>query len=78
MITLWLEGLSVDGKLGNTQCLGTYDTQSFERAVKLYMLENPGEVKWDWYGRGRHAIMGCEIFDDEKKAYNSMLIKANG
>jgi hypothetical protein len=30
-----------------------------------------GDVDWDRFGRGRHAIWACEIFDNEAEARKS-------
>lgn len=67
-IALWLEGFSATGQSGTAQCLGTYNATDLDDAVKQYMASHPNSVDWDRFGRGRHAIWGCEIFDNESQA----------
>ena len=67
-ISLWMEGYSATGESGTAQCIGTYNSKDLDDAVKQYMVANPNRVDWDRFGRGRHAIWACEIFDNETQA----------
>lgn len=72
-ISLWMEGYAATGESGTAQCIGTYNAVDIDDAVKQYMAEHPNRnsVDWDRFGRGRHAIWACEIFDNEAQARES-------
>jgi hypothetical protein len=70
-ISLWMEGYAATGERGVAQCLGNYNAKTIDEAVKEYMEKHPNSVDWDRYGRGRHAIWACEIFDNERDARKS-------
>ncbi|KKL58667.1 hypothetical protein LCGC14_2223060 [marine sediment metagenome] len=67
-ITLWVEGYAITGGHSDASCLGTYDAVDLNDAVKQYMEQHPNIVDWDRFGKGRHAIWACEIFDNETDA----------
>jgi len=70
-ITLWMEGFAATGESGTAQCLGTYKATNLDDAVRQYMEVRPNSIDWDRFGRGRHAIWSCEIFDNEEEARKS-------
>ena len=70
-IHLWIEGYAATGERGTAQCIGIYEAKDLDDAVKKYMAANPNRVDWDRFGRGRHAIWACEIFDNEAQARKS-------
>lgn len=51
--------------------IGTYEAADLDDAVRQYMETHKGDVDWDRFGRGRHAIWGCEIFDNEAEVRKS-------
>lgn len=71
-IELWKEGFSITGHQGQASHIGTYyNVKDFDDAVKQYMNDYPDEVEWDRFGRGRHAIWACEIFNNAIDARKS-------
>lgn len=70
-ISLWMEGYAATGESGAAQCIGTYNAKDLDDAVKQYMVAHPNSVDWDRFGRGRHAIWACEIFDNEAQSRKS-------
>lgn len=70
-ITLWMQGFSATGQAEGASMIGSYEATDLDDAVKQYMETHKGEVEWDRYGRGRHAIWACEIFDNEEQARKS-------
>lgn len=70
-ISLWMEGFAATGESGTAQYIGTYNAKDLDDAVKQYMEVRPNSVHWDRFGRGRHAIWACEIFDNEADARKS-------
>ena len=70
-ITLWMEGYAATCEHSPAQNLGTYEALDLDEAVKHYMEGHPDSVEWDRFGRGRHAIWACEIFDNEVDARKS-------
>lgn len=70
-ISLWMEGYAATGESGTAHCIGTYTATDLDDAVKQYMVAHPNSVHWDRFGRGRHAIWACEIFDNEAQARKS-------
>ncbi len=70
-ISLWMEGYAATGESGTAQCIGTYKAKDLDDAVKQYMAAHPDSVDWDRFGRGKHAIWACEIFDNETQARKS-------
>ena len=70
-ISLWVEGFAVTGQRENASMIGTFEAKDLDDAVKQYMEHHKDYVDWDRFGRGRHAIWACEIFDNEKDARKS-------
>lgn len=70
-IFLWMEGFAATGQRQGASMIGTYEATDLDDAVKQYMETHKGYVDWDRFGRGRHAIWGCEIFDNEEEARKS-------
>ncbi len=70
-ISLWMEGFAATGQRQGASMIGTYQAKDLDDAVKQYMETHKGKVDWDRYGRGRHAIWACEIFDNEIEACKS-------
>jgi len=70
-ISLWMEGFAVTGERQGASMIGTYEATDLDDAVKQYMETHKGDVAWDRFGRGRHAIWACEIFDNEGEARKS-------
>ena len=70
-ISLWVEGFAVTGERQGASMIGTYEATDLDDAVKQYMETHKGDVDWDRFGRGRHAIWACEIFDNEGEARKS-------
>ena len=70
-ISLWMEGFAATGERQGASMIGTYEAVDLDDAVKQYMETHKGDVDWDSFGRGRHAIWACEIFDNEAEARKS-------
>ena len=70
-ISLWMGGFAVTGQRQGASMIGTYEATDLDDAVKQYMETHKGSVYWDRFGRGRHAIWACEIFDNEEEARKS-------
>jgi TnpA family transposase len=71
IISLWMEGFDATGQRQGASMIGTYDAIDLDDAVKQYMETHKGDVDWDRFGRGKHAIWACEIFDNEAEARKS-------
>ena len=70
-IFLWIEGFSATGQRQDATMIGIYQAKNLNDAVKQYMENNKNKVEWDCFGKNRHAIWGCEIFDNEIEARKS-------
>jgi len=65
-IQIWEEGFAITGNTGTALLRGSYYAEDFDDAVKQLMFEKPElDIEWDRFGRGRHAVWGCELFDNE-------------
>ncbi|MCK4521978.1 MAG: hypothetical protein KAU20_05355 [Nanoarchaeota archaeon] len=72
MIEIWMEGFSVTGQSQGAQKIGEYEVQTFDQAIEQYIAENPDTtLQKDRFGKGRHAIWACELYDNEAKARKS-------
>ena len=66
---IWMEGYAATGQSDTAQCIKDYPLiKTFEEAIEKYDEENPESIEKDNYGKGRHAIWGCELFDNEGDA----------
>ncbi len=73
---LWLEGFETQESCSDAKHLGKYKAKNITEAVKMWNFEHPlRTVDYNRFGKNRHAIWGCEIFDNEKKA--KKLIEVN-
>ena len=68
-IELWMEGFATNGERSDANKIGEYIAESFDDAIKQYMLENPN-VKIDKYGT-HYSNWGMRIFDNEVDARKS-------
>ena len=66
---IWMEGNGAQGNAGPAQLIGRHLAETFDKAVRQYAKENPDTtIDWDRFGKGRHAIWACELFDNEEDA----------
>ena len=66
--TLWRNGFSTANDTGIVVCLGSFEAENFEEAIQKYMAIHPQVVAVDKFGKGRHAVCGCEVFDSMEGA----------
>ncbi len=64
-----MEGFATNGERSDANKIGEYIAESFDDAIKQYMLEKPN-VKIDKYGT-HYSNWGMRIFDNEVDARKS-------
>jgi hypothetical protein len=69
--SIWVEGYKITGNKSQAQLLDRIEAKSFNEAVKLYSIKHPDEVDFNRFGKNKHAIWGCQLFDNEAKARKS-------
>lgn len=73
---IWMEGFAATGQSEKAQLIGVYEAETFDEAVQKYIQGEIAEhgtstVELNRFGQGRHAIWGCELFDNETDARKS-------
>jgi hypothetical protein len=70
-ITLWRNGFSTKSEVNAAVCLGAFEAENFDDAILKYIATHPQTVDVDRFGKGRHAVCGCEVFDSIEGALNN-------
>ena len=68
---IWAEGYKATGQESHAQLLSKYKADSFDAAVEQYHVEHDDCIDFNRYGKSRHAIWGCELFDNAIDARKS-------
>lgn len=79
MIEVWVGAYADQGRWFPARLLGSYQANTFNEAVKLYMTEKPGSVEKvnrqkfssesEWLNRkSDYSIWGIPLFDNEHDA----------
>ena len=69
---IWMEGYRATGESDVARIIGSFWADDFDDAVKQYAEMYPrSKVDFDRFGKGRHAIWACELFDNEADARKS-------
>jgi hypothetical protein len=71
-IEIWMEGFVITGQSSTAKKIGTYEADSLDEAVRKYTKDHPDStVDFNRYGKGKHAIWACQLFDNESEARKS-------
>lgn len=65
---IWVEGYTATCESATAQLLASIEADTFNDAIKIYAKNNRNIVDFDRYGKDRHAIWGCELFDNRIEA----------
>ena len=68
---IWMEGYAATGERAEASRIGNYTAETFDEAVLLYMKDNPNTVEFDRFGKGKHSIWACRLYDNEIDARKS-------
>jgi hypothetical protein len=71
LFEIWMEGYKITGDESQARLLDKIEAETFEDAVEKYAYKYDNNVDFDRYGKKRHAIWGCELFDNSVDARKS-------
>ena len=70
-ISIYIEGYVATGQKAPASLLAEIEAKDFDSAVKNLAKTGAHKIDLDRFGKGRHAIWACELFDSYEEARKS-------